>query len=131
MVTRRRTGAARPGHPTERELEDALAAAADEAGSTLVRTHYLPLLGGTAELVVQPSEPESASRKLIELLGPLGHENRPYLVTVVNGAGDALLVLGWTPHIEGCDRPGHRVGGTGVRLGRDRRQAGDTRRHQR
>jgi hypothetical protein len=87
---------------TERELEDALAAAADEAGSTLVRTHYLPLLGGTAELVVQPSEPESASRKLTELLGPLGHENRPYFVTVVNGAGDALLVLGWTPHIEGA-----------------------------
>lgn len=84
----------------ERELEGALATAADEAGISLVRTHYLPLLGGTAELVVQPAEPESASRKLTELLGPLGRENRPYLVTVVNAAGDALLVLGWTPHLE-------------------------------
>jgi hypothetical protein len=86
----------------ERELEVALAAASDKAGIPLVRTHYLPLLGGTAELVVQPMEPKAASRKLGELLGPLGRDNRPYLVTVVNAAGDALLVLGWTPHVEGA-----------------------------
>jgi hypothetical protein len=85
----------------ERQLEDALAAASDDAGIPLVRTHYLPLLGGTAELVVQPTEPKAASRKLGELLGPLGRDNRPYLVTVVNAAGDALLVLGWTPNVEG------------------------------
>jgi hypothetical protein len=77
-----------------------VAAASDEASVSLVQTHYLPLLGGTAD-VVQPTEPNAASRKLGELLGPLGRDNRPYLVTVVNAAGDALLVLGWTPHVEG------------------------------
>jgi hypothetical protein len=85
----------------ERELEDAVAAASHEAGVPLVQTHYLALLVGTAELVVQPTEPKAASRKLGELLGPLGRDNRPYLATVVNAAGDALLVLGWTPHVEG------------------------------
>ena len=87
---------------SERELEAALAAAADEAGIPLVRTHYLPLLGGTAELVVRPAEPKAASKKLGELLGSLGRDNRPYLVTVVYAADDALLVLGWTPHLEGA-----------------------------
>ena len=86
----------------ERELEDALAAASNKASVRLVRTHYLPLLGGTAELVVQSTEPKAASQKLGELLGPLGRDNRPYLVTVVNAAGAALLVLGWTPHLEGA-----------------------------
>ena len=83
-----------------RELEDALAATADQAGIPVVRTHYLPQLGGTAELIVQPPEPKAVSSKLTQLLGPLGRDNRPYLVTVVNAAGDALLVLGWTPHVE-------------------------------
>jgi hypothetical protein len=34
-------------------------------------------------------------------VGPLGHDNRPYLVTVVDAHGRALLVLGWTPDLGG------------------------------
>jgi hypothetical protein len=86
---------------SESELDDALAAAAHEAGVSLVRTHYLPLRGGTAELIVQPPDPAAVSSQVTQLLGPLGRDHRPYLVTVVNRAGDALLVLGWTPHLGG------------------------------
>jgi hypothetical protein len=92
---------AEPVTLSERELDDALGVAAQEAGVSLVRTHYLPLLGGTAELIVQPSDPASVSSKVTQLLGPLGRDHRPYLVTIVNEAGDALLVLGWTPHVGG------------------------------
>ena len=35
------------------------------------------------------------------LLGPLGHDQRPYLVTVVDAQHQPLLMLGWTPHLEG------------------------------
>ena len=86
---------------SERELDDALTAAAHEAGIPLVRMHYLPVLGGTAELIVQPADPSAVGSKVTRLLGPLGHDHRPYLVTVVNQDGDALLVLGWTPHLGG------------------------------
>jgi hypothetical protein len=97
---------AEPVTLSRRQLEDALAAAAGRTGIPLVRTHYLPLLGGTAEIVVEPSEPESASRRLAEVLGPLGRDGRPYLVTVVDATGDALLVLGWTPNLEGASGQG-------------------------
>lgn len=89
----------------ESELEAALEDSAAAAGVTLVRTHYLPLLGGTAELVVQPRDPvrfaEEAGAHLATVVGPLGHDNRPYLVTVVDAQGRALLVLGWTPDLGG------------------------------
>jgi hypothetical protein len=86
------------------ELEEALRHAAEDAGVVLVRTHYLPLLGGTAEIVVQPPEPvdfAEAGRAMSTLLGPLGHDQRPYLLTVVDAQHDPLLILGWTPQLEG------------------------------
>lgn len=97
--------AAEPVTLSEGKLEAALEDGAAAAGVTLVRTHYLPLLGGTAELVVQPAEPvrfaEEAGVHLATVLGPLGRDNRPYLATVVDEQGSPLLVLGWTPDLGG------------------------------
>ena len=97
--------AAEPVTLSKGDLEAALENGAAAAGVALVRTHYLPLLGGTAELVVQPREPvrfaEEAGAHLATVVGPLGHGNRPYLVTVVDAQGSPLLVLGWTPHLGG------------------------------
>lgn len=97
--------AAEPVTLKEQELEDALEDGAAAADVTLVRTRYLPLLGGTAELVVQPGDPvrfaQEAGAHLGTVVGPLGHDNRPYLVTVVDTRGRALLVLGWTPDLGG------------------------------
>jgi hypothetical protein len=86
------------------ELETTLQHAAEDAGVVLVRTQYLPLLGGTAEIVVQPPAPVNfaeAGTGISTLLGPLGHDHRPYLVTVVDAQHEPLLMLGWTPHLEG------------------------------
>jgi hypothetical protein len=97
--------AAEPVTLSESDLDPALEDGAAAAGVKLVRTHYLPLLGGTAELVVQPAEPvrfaEEAGMHLATVLGPLGHDGRPYLVTVVDAEQRALLVLGWTPDLGG------------------------------
>jgi hypothetical protein len=93
----------------ETELEHGLAAAADETGVPLVKTHYLPLLGGTAELIVQPPEPNASAAKLSASLGPLGRDQRPYLVTIVDADGDAPLVLGWAPHVGGAGAIGEGV----------------------
>jgi hypothetical protein len=85
---------------SEGGLDAALDEAAAASGVTLVRTHYLPLEGGTAELVVEPTQPiqfaENAAAKVGPVLGPLGRETRPYLVTVVDEQHRPLLVLGWT-----------------------------------
>ena len=71
----------------------------------VVASHYVPLLGGAADVVVQPDDPvpfaEQAGRKITTLLGPLGGEGRAYLVTVVDSARAPLLVLGWTPGVGG------------------------------
>ena len=97
--------AAEPVTLSEAGLDAALEKAAASAGVTLVRTYYLPLLGGTAEIVVQPEEPVEfaevkAGTGITTLLGPLGHDERPYFVTVVNAQQEPLLMLGWTPHLE-------------------------------
>lgn len=88
------------------DLEAALKTAAAPAGVVLVQTHYLPLLGGTAEIVVQPPNPaqfanSEAATGITPLLGPLGRDQRPYFVTVVDGQHEPLLMLGWTPRLEG------------------------------
>lgn len=97
--------AAQPVTLSEGELEAALRRGAETAAVTLLSTRYLPLLGGTAELVLQPSDPDrvadEASGRLSPVLGPLGRDNRPYLVTVVDAQQRALLVLGWTPNLGG------------------------------
>ena len=97
-------GTAEPVSLSENNLDAALETAAASAGVDLLRTNYLPLLGGTAEIVVQPDEPvkyAEAPTGVTTLLGPLGHDQRPYLVTVVDAQHQPLLMLGWTPHLEG------------------------------
>jgi hypothetical protein len=86
------------------QLEAALQRAARNAGVILVRTQYLPQLGGTAEIVVEPPQPREfaeAGTGITSLLGPLGENRRPYLVTVVDARHEPLLMLGWTPNLEG------------------------------
>lgn len=62
---------------------------------------YLPVLGGTADVVVLPEQPrafaEAAAVKITTLMGPLARDDRPYFVTVVDSAEKPLLVLGWGP----------------------------------
>jgi hypothetical protein len=74
-------------------------------GATVVATHYVSLFGGTAELVVQPTDPasfvQSAGSKVASILGALGHENRAYLITIVDATRAPLLVLGYTPGVGG------------------------------
>jgi hypothetical protein len=73
--------------------------------ATVVATHYVPLFGGTAEVVVQPNDPvsfaETASTKINTVLGPLGRDNGAYLVTIVDSTQAPLLVLGWVPGVGG------------------------------
>jgi hypothetical protein len=63
----------------------------------------MSFLGGTAELVVQPTDPpaffKAAGERIAELLGPLAQG--AYLVTVVNGAQEPQLILGFTPGVGG------------------------------
>ena len=55
--------------------------------------------------MVQPSDPvafvASAGSNVAALLGDLGQNQRPYLVTVVDQQGAVLLVLGFTPAVGG------------------------------
>jgi hypothetical protein len=78
---------------------------ASALGANLTETNYLPLLGGTAELVVEPSDPtafaEAAGSNVATLLGDLADNHGPYLVTIVDSQGAPLLVLGYTPGVGG------------------------------
>ncbi len=69
----------------------------------MVAAHYVPFLGGTADVVVQPDPPapfaEQVGQKVVTLLGPLARDGRAYLVTVVDSTQAPLLVLGWTPGV--------------------------------
>lgn len=88
---------------SEDDVERATQAGAAAVGATLVAVHYVPLLGGTADVVVQPNDPvpfaEQAGRKIATLVGPLAREGRAYLVTVVDSTQTPLLVLGWNPSV--------------------------------
>jgi hypothetical protein len=78
---------------------------ARSVGATVVHTEYIPLFGGTGEVVVQSSAPDSflknVSRFSTALLGPVGDANSPYLLTVVDSTQTPLLVLGYTPGLGG------------------------------
>lgn len=94
--------------PLDRSAADvvqATRARAHALGARLVSAHYIRLFGGTAELVVQPNDPAafvaSAGTNVTALLGDLQTDHRPYLVTIVDGSGSPLLVLGYTPRIGG------------------------------
>jgi hypothetical protein len=85
------------------DLEGALKEAAAASGVVLVQTHYEPLAGGSAEIVVQPAAPrsfaEAAAVRITPLLGPLARDDHGYFVTVVDAEHRPLLVLGWAPGV--------------------------------
>jgi len=66
---------------------------------------YIPLIGGTAEVVIQPNSPasfvKSAGENVGSILGPMSANNGAYLVTVVGSNGSPLLVLGNVPALGG------------------------------
>lgn len=102
------TGGPDAFRPLDRSAADvvrAVRARAESLGARLLSAHYVRLFGGTAELVVQPDDPAafvaSGGANLAALLGDLGDNQRPYLVTVVDRNGEPLLVLGYTPAVGG------------------------------
>lgn len=94
-----------PVRLSEADVTRGAQARAAALGVTIVATHYVPLFGGTAELVVQPSDPTSfaqtAGAATAKLLGPLAHDNGAYLITIVDATQTPLLVLGYTPGVGG------------------------------
>lgn len=74
-------------------------------GAAIVSVHYISLLGGTAEIVVQPNDPMSFARAAGEnvgtLLGSIGDNDGAYLVTVVGADESPLIVLGSVPDVGG------------------------------
>ena len=70
-------------------------------GASVVKIKFLPDLGGSAEIVVEPEQPaafaEHAGTKITTLLGRLGDNTHAHLVTVVGSNGQPLLMLGWVP----------------------------------
>lgn len=92
--------------PSARSAADIARAAQERAsalGATVVETNYIPLFGGTSELVIQPSDPasflETSGENVSALLGPLAHDAGAYLVTIVDAKQVPLLVLGFTPGV--------------------------------
>jgi len=75
---------------------------ADALGLQVVDVNYVGLFGGTAEVVVYVKDmqtfEDSAMTSLTTLVKPFTQENRPYLVTFVDGSGAPQLVVG---HLEG------------------------------
>ncbi|MDX6506447.1 MAG: hypothetical protein QOG06_1091 [Gaiellaceae bacterium] len=102
-TVKRAPDASQPITLSDADVARATQAGADAAGATLVAAHYVPLLGGAADVVVQPDHPvpfaEHAGQKLVTLLGPLARDGRAYLVTVVDSTQAPLLVLGWNPGV--------------------------------
>jgi hypothetical protein len=86
----RAPGAHDPLTLSEADVERATQTGAAAVRATVVASHYVALLGGTADVVVQPDDPvsfaEQAGQKVTTLLGPLGRDGRAYLVTVVDSA---------------------------------------------
>ncbi|HEY6837002.1 MAG TPA: hypothetical protein VI142_11220 [Gaiellaceae bacterium] len=76
-------------------------AGAAALGASVVKIHFLPVLGGSAEVVVEPGDPvsfaERPGAKMTTLLGRLDDNTHAYLVTVVDSNSQPLFVLGWVP----------------------------------
>jgi hypothetical protein len=102
-TVKRAPDANEPITQSEADVERAAQAGAAAVGATLVATHYLPLLGGAADVVVQPDHPvpfaERAGQKIATLLGPLQRDGRAHLVTVVDSTQVPLLVVGWNSDV--------------------------------
>ena len=87
------------------DIARAVQARAAGIGVRVLSTHYIPLFGGTAEIVVQPLDEASfiasSSERIGALLGDLAQNQRPYLVTVVDRGQAPRLVVGYTPNVGG------------------------------
>jgi hypothetical protein len=79
-------------------------------GASVVDVHYIPLYGGTAEIVVRPDNLStflaSAGSNGPVFLGTLATDFRPYLLTIVNAGGAPQLILGWVPGVGGSEGQG-------------------------
>lgn len=90
---------------TEEDIARVAQERASDVDARVVATRYVPLFGGAAELVVQPTNPtsfaESAGTLGANLVSQLALDHRPYLLTVVDSTETPLLVLGFTPGVGG------------------------------
>jgi hypothetical protein len=88
---------------SESDVTRAVNDGAAALGVSAVTVHYLPALGGAADIFVEPADPVSfateAGGKLTTLLGPVGNNDRAYIVTVVDARAAPLFVLGWLPNV--------------------------------
>jgi len=85
----------------------------------LVAVNYVPLFGGTAEIVIQPDNEAkflaTSGQSFYRLLGPLAEGSRPYLLTVVDGTGAPRLIMGFVTGVGGGDGQGMGWRADGVR----------------
>lgn len=90
---------------TAANLERDVRARAESAGARVRSSHFIRLYGGVAELVIQPNDPAgfvaAAGTNVAAVLADLADDQRPYLVTIVDAQGRALLVVGYTPTVGG------------------------------
>jgi hypothetical protein len=90
---------------TAATLERDVRARAESVGARVRSSHFIQLYGGTAELVIQPNDPAgfvtAAGVNVAAVLGDLAADQEPYLVTLLDAAGRAVLVLGYTPSVGG------------------------------
>ena len=95
---------------TESDVARGVRAGTAALGASVVAIHFLPLLGGSADVVVEPDDPvsfaEHPGARATTLLGPLGRDGHAYLVTIVDSSGQPLFMLGWVPEAG----PGARSG---------------------
>ena len=93
---------------SEQDFIDYAEQHADAAGVVVEEVNYVPLLGGTAEFVLRPTDESEflaeADLRLIDFLDDLHSKGgRPSLVTIVNSAGANRLVQGSVPTSDGTN----------------------------
>jgi hypothetical protein len=80
------------------DIASVIYARAGELGITVVDIHYVALFGGTAEVVVHPTNMTktlaTAMSSFGSLLGSLAQNDRPFLLTVVDDKGTPQLIIG-------------------------------------
>jgi hypothetical protein len=91
-------------------LTASIDAGADSVGAKVLGIHYISLYGGTAEVVIQPADTAdfvaNAATKVPQVIGDLGANGNPYMLTVVDPQGTVQLVLGYSAGIGGTQGQG-------------------------
>ncbi len=100
------------------DIQSQVDSEAASLGVTILDVHYVALYGGTAEIVVQPNDVVkfvgSAGSDVNTLLGSLGQDRHPYLVTIVDGEGAPQLLLSFVAGIGGTNGQGMAWAAPGV-----------------